>query len=111
MRWLERRRGSKTVVDALRDEGCSSRVQRMLSASVFQAPVILILRLVLSAICAGAQESPTAVVPDATLIHGRAFTQQINLIGPDLSVEHLALTDEDVRYTDVTVDRSENMPL
>lgn len=79
----------------------------MLSEVIAQAVALSLLPLVLSTTYVVAQP-PTAVAKDATLIHGGAFTQQLSLVGSDLSVEHLALTDEDVRYTDLTVDQSEN---
>ncbi|CAM9888983.1 unnamed protein product [Scytosiphon promiscuus] len=74
----------------------------MLSGGIIQAPILLL--PMLSATCVDAQGFAAAVVTDATLIHGGAFTEQIDLVDPDVRVEHLALTDRDVRYKDVTVD-------
>lgn len=45
---------------------------------------------------------------DATLIHRGAFTEQLNLVGADASVEQLALTDDDVQFLGITVDESES---
>lgn len=42
-----------------------------------------------------------------TLIYSGAFTKQLHLLGPDASVEQLALTEEDVQFFGVTVDECE----
>lgn len=44
---------------------------------------------------------------DVTMVHSRAFTQQLNLVGSDTSMQQLALTDEDVQYLGITVDERE----
>lgn len=55
----------------------------------------------------GAGEEYAASI-DATLIHRGAFTEQLNLVGADASVEQLALTDDDVQFLGITVDESES---
>ncbi|CAM9559829.1 unnamed protein product, partial [Ectocarpus sp. 4 AP-2014] len=53
-----------------------------------------------------AREEYAASSTDATLIHRGAFTEQLNLVGADASVEQLALTDDDVQFLGITVDES-----
>lgn len=55
------------------------------------------------AITATAQAEDDATT-SMTLVHNRAFAEQLRLLHPDASVEQLALTEDDVQYVGITVD-------
>lgn len=53
------------------------------------------------------QATQAESVATRKLVYSGAFTHQLRLLGPDASVEHLALTEEDVQFFGVTVDECE----
>lgn len=59
----------------------------------------------LGEVAAATAQSEDDATASLTLVHNRAFAEQIRLLNRDASVEQLALTAGDVQYVGITVDK------
>lgn len=59
----------------------------------------------LGEVAAGTAQSEDDATASLTLVHNRAFAEQLRLLNPDARVEQLAQTADDVQYVGITVDK------